>query len=106
MPARRDIAPLADIPDGECRHGPPELVIRRKDAVIRVPVLARRRDEIREPVEELKRRELNDTVGTRLRGLSPATRADPVGVLVSRQHGANALDAAAPFTSHRQPFQR
>jgi hypothetical protein len=30
MTAGRGIAPLADVPDGECRHGPPELVIRGK----------------------------------------------------------------------------
>jgi hypothetical protein len=42
------------------RDGGPELVIRRKDAVIPMPVLARRRHEIGEPVEELKRRELDD----------------------------------------------
>jgi len=35
-----------------------------------MPVLPRRRDEIGEPVEELKRRELDDDVGRRLRGLS------------------------------------
>jgi hypothetical protein len=50
MPARRGLAPLADVPDGQCRDGGPERVIRRKDAVIPVPVLARRRHEVGEPV--------------------------------------------------------
>jgi hypothetical protein len=58
IPASRGIASLTDIPEGECRHGPPELVIRCKHSVIPVPMLARRRDEIGEPVQELKRREL------------------------------------------------
>jgi hypothetical protein len=39
----------------------------------------RRRFEIGEPVEELKRRQLDDAVGSRSRGLSPAAQADPVG---------------------------
>ena len=55
IPASRGIASLTDIPEGECRHGPPELVIRCKHSVIPVPMLARRRDEIGEPVQELKR---------------------------------------------------
>ena len=42
MPARRGLAPLTDIPDGECRHGTPELVIRGKDAVVARPVSAAR----------------------------------------------------------------
>ena len=50
IPASRGIASLTDIPEGECRHGPPELVIRCKHSVIPVPMLARRRDEIGEPV--------------------------------------------------------
>ena len=80
IPASRGIASLADIPEGECRHGPPELVIRCKHSVIPVPVLARRRHEIGEPVEKLKRREVNDAVRPRSRGLAAATGSDPVGV--------------------------
>jgi hypothetical protein len=37
MAGRRGIALLADVPDGRCRDGPPELVIRGKDAVIPDP---------------------------------------------------------------------
>ena len=80
IPASRGIASLADIPEGECRHGQPELVIRCKHSVIPVPVLARRRHEIGEPVEKLKRREVNDAVRPRSRGLAAATGSDPVGV--------------------------
>ena len=80
IPASRGIASLTDIPEGECRHGPPELVIRCKHSVIPVPVLARRRHEIGEPVEKLKRREVNDAVRPRSRGLAAATGSDPVGV--------------------------
>jgi len=50
MPAGRGIARRADVPDGECGDGPPELVIRRKHSVVAMPVLPRRRDEIGEPI--------------------------------------------------------
>jgi len=79
MPAGRGIAPLADVPDGACRHRPSELVIGRKNPVVAMPVLPRRRDEIGEPVEELKRREFDDAIGSRPRGLPPTTPPDPVG---------------------------
>ena len=59
-----------------------------------MPVLPRRRDEIGEPVEELKRRELDDAVCRRLRGLSAAAGPDPVGGFVSGQHVADAGCAA------------
>ena len=75
MSAGRSLAPLADVPDGQRRDGGPERVIRRKDAVIPVPVLARRRHEVGEPVEKLKRREVNDAVGPWSRGLVPAPKA-------------------------------
>jgi hypothetical protein len=55
MPTGRGIAQLATVPDSERRDGGPELVIRGEHPVIPVPVLPRRRDQIREPVEELKR---------------------------------------------------
>jgi len=52
------------------RDGGPELVIRRKDAGLvsgrwAMPVLARRRYEIGQPVEERKRRELDDAIRSR-----------------------------------------
>jgi len=58
VPACLGIPPRADIPDRQSGDGPPQRVIRREDAVIPVPVLARLRDEIGEPIEELKRRQL------------------------------------------------
>ena len=75
MPASLGLLPLADVADGERRDGWPERVIRRKDAVISVPVLARRRHKVGEPVEKLKRREVNDAVGPWSRGLVPAPKA-------------------------------
>ena len=71
-----------------------------------MPVLARRRYEIGEPVEELKRRELDDAVRSRSRGRSRAARADPVGGFVSGEHVADAGDAAACVTRHGEPFDR
>ena len=50
VPAGRGLLPLADVPDRERSDGGPELVIRRRDAVIPMPMLPRRRHEIGEPV--------------------------------------------------------
>jgi hypothetical protein len=94
MPAGHGLAPLADIPDRERRDGPPQIVIRRKHPVIAMPVLPRRRDEIRQTVEELKRRKFDDAIGSRPRGLPPATPPDPVGGFVPGQHVTDATDAA------------
>jgi hypothetical protein len=94
MPTGRGIAPLADVPDRERRDGPPQLVVWCKHPMIAMPVLPRRRDEIDESVEELKRREFDDTFGSWPRGLPPTAPPDPVGRLVSRQHVADADDAA------------
>jgi hypothetical protein len=77
MPISRGIAPLADIPDGNCRDGAPELVIRGEHPVIAMPVLSRRWHEIGQPVEEVTRREFYDAVLARPHGLAPAPRADP-----------------------------
>jgi hypothetical protein len=41
---------LADVPDGKRRDGGPELVIRRKHPVVAMPVLPRRRDEVRQTI--------------------------------------------------------
>ena len=84
MPAGHSLAPLADVSDRQRRDGPPELVVGCKHPVIPVPVLARRRHEIGEPVEKLKRLELDDAIGPRPRGLAAATGSDPVGRLMSR----------------------
>jgi len=96
MPISRGIAPLADIPDREGRDGGPELVIRGEHPVIAMPVLPRRRHEVSEPVEELKWGKLNDAAGARPCGLPPASRADPVGHLMSGEPVADAGDAAEP----------
>jgi hypothetical protein len=94
LAASRCIALLADVPNGQRRHGPPQLVIRRKHPVVAMPVLPRRRAKVRQTIEKLKRREFDDTVGSRPRGLPPATPLDPVGCFVSRQHVTDATDLA------------
>ena len=83
-----------------CGDGPPQLVIRRKHPVVAMPVLPRRRDKVRQTIEELKRRELDDAVGSRPRGLPPTTPPDPVGCLVSGQHVTDATDAAVWPADH------
>ena len=70
MPAGYDIALLADVAARQSRDGRPQRVIGSEDAVIPVPVFPRLWNEIGEPVEELKRRELDDAVRARLRGLA------------------------------------
>ena len=50
MPAGSGLAPLANVPNGECRDRPPELVIRGKHPVRAVPVLSRRRDKVRQTI--------------------------------------------------------
>ena len=76
------------------RDGPPALVIWRKHSVIPMPVLPRWRHEIREPVEELERRQLDDAVGPRPRGHPRTAPADPVGRFVPWQHVADSGCAA------------
>ena len=92
-------------PFGQRHDGGPELVIRRKHPVVAMPVLARRRHEIGEPVEELKGQDVDDAVRPRTRGLSRAAQADPVGGLVSGEHVADAADATACVTRHGEPFE-
>ena len=105
MPAGRGIPLLADVADRQSRDGRPQRVIRRKHPVIAMPVLAWLRDQIGEPVEELKRRELDDAVGSRLRGLSLPAGPDPGGGLVPGHHVADAGDAAVGVTDHGEPFE-
>ena len=105
-PAGRGVAPLADVPDRQRRDCPPELVIRRKYPVVAMPVLPRRRDEIGEPVEELKRREFDQAIGSRPRGLPPTTPPDPVGRLVPREHVADSGCAAVWAANHGEPLKR
>ena len=70
VPAWRGTPLLADAPDRQRRDGRAQRVVRRKHPVIPVPVFARLRDQIRKPIQELKRRELDDAAGPRLRGFS------------------------------------
>ena len=71
------LAPLADVPDGECRDRAPQPVVRREYSWLvsrrqAMPVLPRRWDEIGEPVQELKRREFDQAVRAGPHGLTPA----------------------------------
>jgi hypothetical protein len=88
------------------RDGFPQPVMRREDSVIAMPVLPRRRHEIGEPVEELKRRELDDAIGPWPRGLPPAARADPGGGFVPWQRGADAGDTAVWAADHGESLER
>jgi len=105
MPAGTGIVRFGNVPDGQCRDGPPQPVVRRKHPVIPMPVLPRRRDEIGEPVEELKRRELHDASGSRPRGLAAAAGPDPVGGFVSGQHVPDASDPAASTADHGESLE-
>ena len=89
----------------EC-EGQEWFMIRRKQPVIPVPMLSRRRDEIGQPVQELKRREFDQAVRAGPRGRSAAAGADPVGRFVSREHGADADVAAVGVADHGEPFKR
>ncbi|MEX0670609.1 MAG: hypothetical protein WD060_09155 [Pirellulales bacterium] len=62
--AVRGIALLADIPDRQSGDGRPERVVRREDAVIAVPVLARLWDEIRKPGNRNSSRNSNGETST------------------------------------------
>jgi hypothetical protein len=80
-------------------------VVRREDPVIPVQVFPRLWDEIGEPIEELKRRELDDAVRARLRGLSLSAVPDPVGRLVPGHHIADASDTAVGVADHGEPLE-
>ena len=105
MPTGYGLALLADIPDRQRRDGGPELVIRGEHPVVAMPVLSRRRDEIGEPVEELKRREFDAAIGPRPRGLAAAAGPDPVGGFVSGQHVADAGYPAVWAADHGEPLK-
>ena len=90
------------------RDGGPELVIRGEHPVIPVPMLPRPGHEVSEPVEELKSGKLDDAAGARPCGLTPASRADPVGRPncdpASGEHVADAGDAAVFSADHGEPL--
>jgi hypothetical protein len=71
--------------------------------VVAMPVLPRRRDEIGQPVQKLKRREFDDAIGPRPRGLAAAATPDPVGGFVPWQHVADSGCAAVWATDHGEP---
>ena len=87
------------------RDGSPELLIRGEHAVVAMPVLPRRRDEIGEPVEELKRREFDQAVRAGPRGLSAAARPDPGGGFVPREHVADLGDRAVWAADHGESLE-
>ena len=70
-----------------------------------MPVLPRRRHEIGEPVQELKRREFDDAIGSRPRGLPAAAGSDPVGGFVSGQHVADLGDAVGWAADHGESLE-
>ena len=75
-----------------------------------MPVLARRRDEIGEPVQEHERRELDDAIGSWPRGFSAAAGPDPVGGPngdpASGQRVADSGCAAAWAADHGKSLKR
>ena len=90
---------LADIPDGKRRDRRPQQVVRRKHPVIPVPVPPGRWEQRCQPVEKLKRRQLDDTAGPGPRQLSRASRANPIPALVPGQGVANPFGSVA-ITQH------
>jgi len=109
VPAGRGSPPLADVADGQRRDGRAQRVIRRKDAVIAVPMPSRLRDEICKPVEELKGRKLDDAARPRLVRLSLPAWSDPGGRpdgdLVPGHHVADAGDPAVGVANHGEPLE-
>ena len=103
------LAPLADVPDGECRDRAPQPVVRREYSVIPMPVLPRRWDEIGEPVQklkrELKRRELDDAIDPWPRGLPAAAGPDPGGGFVSGQPVTDAGNPAGWAADHGESLE-
>ncbi|GDX97162.1 hypothetical protein LBMAG47_28270 [Planctomycetia bacterium] len=55
---------------------------------------------------ELERREVDDAIGSRPRGLPAAAGSDPVGGFVSGQHVADLGDAVGWAADHGEPLQR
>jgi len=105
MPAGRGLAPLADVADRQRRDGFPEPVIQREHSVIPMPILPRRRHEVRQAVQKLKRREFDDAMGSRLCGLSAAEGSDPVGGFLSGQHVADSGCAAVWAADHGESLE-
>ena len=80
-------------------------MIRRKYPVVAMPVLPRRRDEIGEPVEKIKWREFDDTIGPRPGGPSAAAGANPGGGFVPGEHVADFGCAAVWAACHGESLE-
>ena len=101
MPTGRSLAPLADIPDCQRHDGPPELVIGREYSWLvsrwqAMPGLPRWRHEIGEPVQKLKRRELDDAIGRRRPGAGHARDAHGSVDRARTTRSATAAGSAGP----------
>jgi len=105
IPAGRGLALRANVANRQRRDGFSQPVVRREYSVIAMPVLPRRRHEVRQTIEKLKRRELDDTIGTGPRGLAATTGADPGRGFVPRQHVADADDAAVGVADHGESLE-
>ncbi len=106
MPAGDGVILLPDIPDRQCRDGPPQRLFRGKQPVVAMPVLPRRRHEVGKSVEELKRREFDDAARPRPSGPSAAAGPDRVGSFVPGKHVADASDLAVCTTRHGESLDR
>lgn len=102
-----DIAIVMDLDEFPPQSfGGPQPVIRCEDSVIPMPVLPRRRHEIRERVEKLKRRKLENAVGTWQRGLSLSDPGRPSWrpCVAAPRNGCGRCDVCV--ASHRESLER
>jgi hypothetical protein len=95
MLARLRVPLLAESPDGKRCDGLPQRVVQREHPVIPMSVPPRRWDQVCQPIEKLKRTQLDDTAGPGPRRLFCASRANPVPALVPRQRVANPFGSVA-----------
>ena len=109
MPANRGLALRANVANRQRRDGFSQLVVRREYSVRPMTVLPRRRDEIGEPVQklkrELKRRELDDAIDPWPRGLPAAAGPDPGGGFVSGQPVTDAGNPAGWAADHGESLE-
>ena len=70
-----------------------------------MPLLPRRRHEVGEPVQEIKRRQLDAAVGPWPGKLPAAAGPDPVGGFMPGQHVADAGDPAVWAADHGEPLE-
>jgi len=91
---------LSGVADRQGSHGCPQRMVRRKHPVIPVPVLARRRHEVRKATQKLVRREVDDALRIRSRRLLVAAGPDPLPALVPRKGVADSLRAVVEGDPH------